>query len=54
MGFAEAKSGKNILGLFQPKKSEKNIFFVTGQFPRFPALGAYDALMPACSQNFTK
>jgi len=53
MGFAEEKSEKNILSLLQPKKLGKNVFFLTGHFPRFPALGAYDAPMPACSQNLT-
>jgi len=49
MGFAEEKSEKNILSLFQPKKSGKNKIFLTGHFFRFPALGTYDAPMPACS-----
>jgi len=49
---------KNLKKYFKPfstkKNQEKNIFFLTGHFPRFPAVGAYDAPMPACSQNFTK
>jgi len=36
------------------KNQEKNIVFLTVHFPRFPALGACDAAMRACSQNFTE
>jgi len=35
MGFAEEKSEKNILSLFQSKKSGKNIFLLTVIFQRF-------------------
>jgi len=34
---------------FNLKNQKKNKFLPTGHFTRFPALGAYDAPMPACS-----
>jgi len=38
MGFAEEKSEKNILSLFQPKNKEK-IFFLNGSFSKVSGPG---------------